>query len=126
MPKITKVLSGTSSGSVNNFSDAVYATVYTVPTGKVSRIEILHGRGIITSDGSIHLWQDRSGGSQPVLIGPRISDSGAYLPNNYTRGTRTDETSSFIVRYVTYLKAGATVQVPGGNYSILIVEEDAG
>lgn len=122
MPKITKVLSGTNSGSVDVFYNAVFTTVYTVPTGKVSRIEILHGRGIITSDGSIHLWTD----SIPVLIGPRIADSGSYLPNNYTRGTRTDETSSFIVRYVTYLKAGATVQVPGGNYSILIVEEDAG
>lgn len=126
MPKITKVLSGTSSGSADFLRYAVYATVYTVPTGKVSRIEILHGRGIITSDGSIHLWTDSSVSSLPVYIGPRIADSGSYLPNNYTRGTLTDETSSFIVRYVTYLKAGATVQVPGGNYSILIVEEDAG
>lgn len=126
MPKVTKVISGTQPG------DSL-TTVYTVPTGKVARIEILLGFGIRTSDGSISFYEYKS----EIDIGLNVRAVYAYsgrpedvvppCPDNYTIATTNYENSKWsIVRNVTYLKAGGFVQVPSGKYSILVVEEDAG
>jgi len=126
MAKITKVING-------NFLSG--ARIYTVPTGKVARIEILLGRGIKTSDDSINFYESGVGPYDPPVTSYQNPNT-RPISNNYTiaftfsvpatQYTPSQIITSVIVRNVTYLKAGATVQVPGGNYSILIVEEDAG
>jgi hypothetical protein len=139
MPKATKVISGTSTTYATIYlDDAVFSTVYTVPTGKVARIEILLGSGIRTSDGSINLWMiSNTGVTAWVSINPSWStlltpgsNLSTTIPVNYTFATGPGNSGYnplSLVRNVTYLKAGGVVEVPGGmKYNILVVEEDAG
>lgn len=124
MPKATKVINGINPSTSTTLSSAVFTTVYTVPTGKVARVEILLGEGIRTSDFSIDMWYEDA----PLKFGPNTlrgaSNSTAAIPTNYTIAVHM--ASLYNTRNVTYLKAGNILEVPFGRYSILIVEEDAG
>lgn len=124
MAKVTKVISGTATGSTAT-------TIYTVPTGKVARIECLLGNGIKTSDLSIS-WEGYRMSPQETIT--RASDVGGssnsyqVLSNHpsYTYLTADISGVKESLRYITYSQAGTIVTARAGNYSILVVEEDAG
>ena len=140
MPKATKVISGTKAGTA--YTAATGTPVYTVPTGKVARIEILFGTGAITSDGSIYMikvkYIENLAENQYLYLSmsPPLPPTGlpAVVPNNYAITVSpvfqnpgySIASEVLIVRNVTYLKAGETVNFSPGKYSILVVEEDAG